>query len=115
MINKRKIAEQIIDVYYSISFRSVKMVESKDNEIIIKYDKKDDSLEAIYSNLKINMYEYGVYLKEIIENYAKSIHLNALWIDLNDLSKDEVYYFKHCYEVYEQLAQYDLIMKSEED
>ena len=114
MINKRKLAEIIIDNYYSINFRSVKLVEIIENEVIIKYDKKDDSLEYPYSIIRINMYEYGVYLKETIEDYAKSLHLGAVWIDLNDLSKDEAYYFRHCYEVYEQLAQYDLMMESEE-
>lgn len=72
-----------------------------------------DDMEVVYT-ANVNLYHYGVLLKEYIEDYAKSLHLGAVWIDLNDLSKDETYYFKHCYEVYEQLAQYDLIMESEE-
>jgi hypothetical protein len=72
-----------------------------------------DDMEVVYT-ANMNLYHYGVLLKEYIEDYAKSLHLGAVWIDLNDLSKDETYYFKHCYEVYEQLAQYDLIMESEE-
>lgn len=79
-----------------------------DSEITIYFDKD------LISSSKWNIYELGIAYKEYIEYYAKSLHLSAVWIDLNDLSKDEAYYFKHCYEVYEQLAQYDLIMESEE-
>ena len=50
--------------------------------------------------LKINIYELAVMLKEYIEYYANSLLLSAVWIDLNDLSKDEGYYFRHCNEVY---------------
>lgn len=111
---KRNVAKRILYKCFCIDFRDVKYIEQSEDSIIIKYDKHNDSLECLYSNIKINVYEYGVLLKEVIEDYAKSLHLSAVWIDLNNLSKDETYYFKHCYEVYEQLAQYDLIMESEE-
>lgn len=111
---KINVAERILYKYSCIDFRDVKYIEQTEDLIIIKYYKPNDLLECLCSNININAYEYGVMLKEVIEDYAKSLHLGAVRIDLNDLSKDKENYFKHCYEVHEQLAQYDLIMKSEE-
>lgn len=108
MKTKRKIAEKIIEIYFSISFRSVKLVESEDNEIIISYDRIEDSLEFPYSKIRINKYEYGVYQKEVIEDYAKKLGLKAVWIDLNDLSKDEAYYFRNCNDVYKSLIDFEI-------
>ena len=83
----------------------ISKIKFEDTTLIITIDDVD---------VKHNLYELGVYAKEYLESYAKSLHLGAVWIDLNDMSKDIVLYFGHCYEVYEQLAQYDLIMEGEE-
>ena len=107
MDNKRKLAELIIDNYYSISFKSVKWVDFIENEIRVSFDKDSDGLEDLYSKVIINSYEYATYLKETIENYAHQVRLKGIWIDLNDLSKDEKYYFNHCYEVFEDLIKYE--------
>lgn len=61
-----------------------------------------------------NIYELAIGIKEYIESYAKELGLSGVWIDLNDLSKDEAYYFKHCNEVFEGLQQYELIIESEQ-
>lgn len=84
-------------------------IKFEDNQIEITLDNIDDGFI-----IKHNLYELGVDAKEYLEYYAKSLHLSAVWIDLNEISKDILFYFGHCYEVYEQLAQYDLIMESEE-
>lgn len=84
-------------------------IEQKESSLIFSMDDADFGLKADW-----NIYELGILLKEYIEDYAKSISLKGVWIDLNDLSKDETYYFKHCNEVFEGISQYELIMETEQ-
>ena len=67
-----------------------------------------DDMEIKYEAY-ISIYHYGVLLKEYIEDYAESLGLRGVWIDLNDLSKDEGYYFRHCSEVFEGLIEFMVI------
>lgn len=84
-------------------------IEQKESSLIFSMDESELGLKTDW-----NIYELGILLKEFLEDYAKSLSLRGVWIDLNDLSKDETYYFKHCNEVFERLAQYDSIMETEE-
>lgn len=84
-------------------------MEQKESSLIFSMDDSEYRLKNEW-----NIYELGMILKEYLEDYAKSISLKGVWIDLNDLSKDEIYYFKHCNEVFEGLEQYSLIMETEE-
>lgn len=96
----------IIDDYEEICEKVVSY-DFIDGEIIISYEDKSSTFP--YRNFKIDRYRYGVYLKEIIENKAHNLGLRGVWIDLNDLSKDEGYYFRHCSEVFEGLIEFMVI------
>lgn len=94
----------IIDDYEEI-YEKVVDCNFIDGEIIIYYE--DKSSTFLTRNLKVDKYRYGVYLKEIIENKAHNLGLKGVWIDLNDLSKDEGCYFRHCNEVFKGLLEYE--------
>ena len=100
-----KIFCQIIMDDYEGIYQKVVGCNFIDGEIIISYE--DKSSTFIYRNFKIDKYRYGVYLKEIIENKAHNLGLKGIWIDLNDLSKDEGCFFRHCNEVYLDLKEYE--------
>lgn len=104
----RKLCEVVLDEYMGGKAKVVSYVK-QDSEIHITYENKRDWFPT--GKAIVNIYQYGVYLKEIIENKAHSIGLKATWIDLNDLSKDEGYYFRHCNEVYEDLLKYEGLVK----
>lgn len=104
----RKLDEDITDEWYIFNIKNEKLDGTM--EILCKHK----NIDGKFKRVNLNVYEYGVLIKEYLEDYAKSLSLNGVWIDLNDLSKDEAFYFRHCYEVYDGLFQYDLIMKSEE-
>ena len=100
---KGKIIIKILEDYF----------ECHKNEIV-ELTQKNDTIKIIIDDSEIryekylSIYLYGVLLKEFIEDYAQSIGLKGVWIDLNDLSKDEGYYFRHCNEVYQGLFDYEL-------
>ena len=103
-INKifcQKILENYEDIYERVT-----NCNFFDDEIIISYE--DESSTFLTRSFKLDKYRYAVYIKEIIEQYAKDLGLKGVWIDLNDLSKDEGYYFRHCNEVYQGLFDYEL-------
>ena len=66
-----------------------------------------DSYIIIDKCMHMNIYELGVHYKEHIENKAHNLGLKGIWIDLNDLSKDEGCFFRHCHEVYLDLKEYE--------
>jgi len=84
-------------------------IEQKKSSLIFSMDDAEFGLKEDW-----NIYELGILLKEYIEDYAESISLRGIWIDLNNLSKDETYYFKNCNEVFEGISQYELIMETEQ-
>lgn len=94
----------IIDDYEEIC-KKVVSYDFIDGEIIISYE--DENITFIYSNFKMDKYRYGVYLKEIIENKAHNLGLRGVWIDLNELSKDEGRYFRNCNDVFKGLLEYE--------
>ena len=103
-INKifcQKILENYEDIYERVT-----SCNFFGDEIIISYE--DESSTFLTRSFKLDKYRYAVYIKEIIEQYAKDLGLKGVWIDLNDLSKDEGYYFRHCNEVYQGLFDYEL-------
>lgn len=103
-----KLCEVVLNEYMGGEAKVLSYVK-QDNKIHITYENNGDwfpTRETI-----VNIYQYGVYLKEIIENKAHNIGLKGVWIDLNDLSKDEGYYFRHCNEVYEDLLKYEKLAK----
>lgn len=106
-INKifcQKILENYEDIYERVTSCSF-----VDYEVTIFYE--DDESTFLTRNFKLDKYRFAVYIKEIIEQYAKDLGLRAIWVDLNDLSKDEGYYFRHCNEVYEDLLKYEEKLK----
>lgn len=103
-----KLCEVVLDEYMGVKAKVLGHVK-QDGEIRITYENNGDWFPA--SKFTVNIYQYGVYLKEIIENKAHNIGLKGVWIDLNDLSKDKGYYFRHCNEVYEELLKYEKLEK----
>ena len=101
-----KLCEVVLDEYMGGEAKVLGYVK-QDSEIHITYENNGDWFPT--GKAIVNIYQYGVYLKEIIENKAHNIGLKGVWIDLNDLSKDEGYYFRHCNEVYEDLLKYEEI------
>ena len=97
----RKLDEDITDEWYIFDIKNEKLDGTM--EILCKH--KD--IDGKFKRVNFNVYEYGIYLKEIIEEKAKNIGLKAVWIDLNDLSMNEAYYFRNCYEVYYELVEFE--------
>lgn len=78
-----------------------------DKDSITNDPQKIDNYIIIHKGMHINIYELGVHYKEHIENKAHNLGLRGVWIDLNDLSKDEGYYFMRCSEVFKGLMEYE--------
>lgn len=98
--------QKILGSYEGI-YERVTNYNFADYEVIISYE--DDSSTFLTRTFKLDKYRYAVYIKEIIEQYAKDLGLKGVWIDLNDLSKDERYYFRNCIDVYTDLNEYEKI------
>ena len=77
-----------------------------DKDFIPNDPQQIDKYIIIDKCMHMNIYELGVHYKEYIENKAHNLGLRGVWIDLNDLSKDEGYYFRHCSEVFKGLMEY---------
>lgn len=114
MISKELITKALFwkesDIYEELDDCQINSIDYKDNKVNV-YWCSDETRGEVN---EYNLYELGIILKEYLEDYAKEISLKGVWIDLNDLSKDETYYFKHCNEVFEGLEQYNLIMECEQ-
>ena len=96
----RIFSQKILENYEGIYERVINC-SFVDGEVTICYE--DNNSTFLTRNFKLDKYRFAVYIKEIIEQYAKDLGLKGVWIDLNDLSKDEGYYFRHCNEVYQGL------------
>lgn len=97
MISK-KLAKKVLAEHYECEEDDIADIGVANDVLRIYFD----DMEIKYDKY-LSIYHYGVLLKEYIEDYARCISLKSVWIDLNDLSKDEGYYFRHCNEVYEDL------------
>ena len=96
------------DEYNEIDDFCVEKFEQRGSNLFLNPRIEDDE------DTFVNIYEFGIRAKEYLEHYAKEVNIKGIWIDLNDLSKDEAYYFRHCNEVFEDLIQYELIMETEQ-
>lgn len=78
-----------------------------DKDSITNDPQQIDKYIIIDKGMHMNIYELGVHYKEHIENKAHNLGLRGVWIDLNDLSKDDGYYFRRCSEVFKGLMEYE--------
>ena len=101
MISK-ELAKKVLAEHYGCGEDDIADISGANDVLRIYFDDME-----IKTHEYLSIYHYGVLLKEYIEDYARSISLKGVWIDLNDLSKDEGYFFRHCHEVYLDLKEYE--------